>query len=194
MHFYSMNQTDAFNKILYEELFKEENDDDNQCLISLEKLEEDSVKLRCNHNFNYIPLFRDLVNQKKRNGSEISRLSLNQIRCPYCRTIQNGLIPYNDKYKDLKFKGVNYPPSKVLKNNKCCMLLKSGKRKGEMCNINCFGKFCKRHAKTNENINQNKCNAILKTGKKKGEKCLKNCGTTNTKCGIHNKDNFISNN
>ncbi len=61
-----MNQNDLFNKLLYEELFKQDVDDDNtQCLITLESLQDDSIKLKCNHSFNYLPLFRDLENQKK---------------------------------------------------------------------------------------------------------------------------------
>lgn len=185
-----MHYTNTFNEILYKQLFEENDTDKDEecCLITDDTLEEDHVKLVCNHKFNYIPLYKELSNQKNRNYLETSKLHTNQIKCPYCRTIQDGLIPFNKRYPELKKKGVNYPPSKYFKSNKCCKILSSGKRKGQPCNIGCFSEFCKKHSKPLfSNVKtQNKCDAILKSGKRKGEQCLKNC-KDNTKCGIHNK-------
>ena len=147
-----MNNTEIFNKILYKQLF-ENSDDDNHddntehCLITMDKLDKNSITLFCGHKFNYEPLFKDIDNQKEKNMLEIKRVSSYQVKCPYCRTIQDGLIPYNKNYPDLKKKGVNLPNSKCFKPNNCSKILKSGKRKGEKCNIACFNEFCGIHNK-----------------------------------------------
>ena len=99
---------------LYEEDIKTNNDVDNNgdlCLISNLPLKDCFVKLNCGHKFNYEPLYKDIFNHKKRfNNLEQSKnkLGLQQIRCPYCRNIQNELLPF---YEDLglpKENGVNY--------------------------------------------------------------------------------------
>ena len=114
-----MHYTNTFNEILYKQLFEENDTDKDEecCLITDDTLEEDHIKLVCNHKFNYIPLYKELSNQKNRNYLETSKLHTNQIKCPYCRTIQDGLIPFNKRYPELKKKGVNYPPSKYFKSN-----------------------------------------------------------------------------
>ena len=89
-------------------------------------------KIKCKHSFNYKYLFNELKHQKMYNGLEITHLSKRQIKCPYCRTIQNGLIPWKEGFA--KVKGVNDPPSLYYKGNKCSYCLKSGKRKGATSN------------------------------------------------------------
>jgi len=98
----------------YEEINKEEEyDDENKCLITLENLKEDYVELECGHKFNYEPLFKDIQNHKtKFNKLERKILLTNEIRCPYCRTIQNKLLPLNDNYP--KVHGVNYRDNELL--------------------------------------------------------------------------------
>ena len=65
------------------------------CLISQQPLEEDHITLLCGHRFNYDPLFKDIYNHKKKHYTlDTMRLRDYQIRCPYCRNIQNQLIPY----------------------------------------------------------------------------------------------------
>ena len=108
----------------YKELYSSSHNDDDDvitednnidtselCLISNEPLKPFFVKLTCGHKFNYDPLYKDIFNHKKRfNNLEQSKnkLGLQQIRCPYCRNIQNELLPF---YEDLglpKEIGVNY--------------------------------------------------------------------------------------
>jgi len=120
----------------YEELYKsldedDNNNDENICLITNEKLIDKFIKLNCGHKFNYIPLYYDLINYKfKYNSMEShhNRLKFNEIRCPYCRNKQVGLLPY---YPDLKIKmthGINCIDEKLMSNNcktynpllKCC--------------------------------------------------------------------------
>lgn len=144
------DNTNEFNKILYEKLFENDDSDDDdtdKCLITMEKLDNNSIKLVCGHKFNYIPLYKELENQKIKNNLEITRTSYYQVKCPYCRTIQDGLIPYNKNFPELKLRGVNSPNSQCFKPNKCSKILKSGKRKGETCNISCYHEFCGIHNK-----------------------------------------------
>jgi len=100
---------------LYEEDIKTNNDvvDDNSelCLISNLPLKNNFVQLKCGHKFNYEPLYKDIFNHKKRfNSLEQSKnkLGLQQIRCPYCRNIQNELLPYYEELGFPKENGVNH--------------------------------------------------------------------------------------
>lgn len=84
---------------------------DNLCLISKSPLTEHYVKLHCGHKFNYVPLYNDIVNHKlKFNTMETSQgqLKKHQIRCPYCRKIQNELMPFYDIPGVKKTNNVNY--------------------------------------------------------------------------------------
>jgi hypothetical protein len=99
----------------YAELYKSLDDDDsknindindnNLCLISKQPLTDKFVELECGHKFNYVPLYKDIVNHKlKFNNMEAlhGRLKKTQIRCPYCRKIQNKLLPYYDNIPGIK--------------------------------------------------------------------------------------------
>lgn len=104
----------------YEELYKslditENNDkndaDSNLCLITKEQLTDKFIKLECGHQFNYLPLFLDIKNHKQHfNGMESThgRLNVDEIRCPYCRKKQKGLLPYYEELGIDKTHGVNY--------------------------------------------------------------------------------------
>ena len=100
---------------LYKSLDEEVNEhkteeDDNLCLISKSPLTDKFVQLECGHKFNYIPLYLDVKNHKQlfnvMEGSS-SRLNIDEIRCPYCRKRQKGLLPYYEGF-GLKEHGVNY--------------------------------------------------------------------------------------
>jgi hypothetical protein len=111
------NNIDFYNKLYNslnnenDEIILNDNNDDNKCLISYEPLIDKFVELNCGHKFNYIPLYKDILNHKyKFNNMEgkFSRLNLNEIRCPYCRKIQNGVLPYYEELGLDKKNGVNY--------------------------------------------------------------------------------------
>ena len=101
---------------LYKSLDNVENnckteEDDKLCLITNQKLIDKFVKMECGHKFNYIPLFNDLVNHKKKfNNMEgtSTHLKMNEIRCPYCRKKSTGLLPYYEELGLAKITGVNY--------------------------------------------------------------------------------------
>ena len=141
-----------------------ENNNNNEelCLITKEKLEENFVKLSCNHKFNYEAIFYDITFQKKYNNLETNKLSKYQVKCPYCRNIQNGLIFWKEPYD--KIYNVNWPKSKWYKSNTCKFIFKKGSKKNIQCEYKCYNDFCKKHS-------YSKCQAIISSGKRKGEIC-----------------------
>lgn len=154
------------------------------CLISNQPLDKNAITLNCKHQFNYLPLFNEVMKQKKEpNRLEIQRLKKFQIKCPYCRTVQNHILPY--KLKDDRISGVNWPPKYALYPHRCKAKFKSGKRKGELCNKPCFKAFCKMHLRNEITANiQSLCTAILKSGKNKGKSCRYKI-KANGRCGLH---------
>jgi len=84
------------------------------CLITNLPLTEYFVTLECNHSFNYIPLYNDAVNCKfKFNKMDRCSLKSTQIRCPYCRRVQNNLLPYYENVS-AKTYGVNFVDENVI--------------------------------------------------------------------------------
>lgn len=179
----------VINEDLKETFLKEleedsDNDDENnRCLISYERLTTNSITLPCNHSFNYYPLYKEICNQKlNQNFKEIIRLRIHQIKCPYCRSVHNNLIPYHKQDGVEQKYGVTRPTKYVLLPNKCCYVFKSGKNKGKMCNVKCIDDYCKRHIKNkniiikNDTNNNEICKVILQSGKRKGSECNRiNC-------------------
>jgi hypothetical protein len=103
----------------YKELYESLDDSDNNnnidelsaqvCLISNAPLTKHFVELECKHTFNYIPLFKDLVNHKTKFSSlDTHRLKVNEIRCPYCRNKQGNVLPYIEEIGLPKEHGVNW--------------------------------------------------------------------------------------
>ena len=104
----------------FSELYKSLDDEDNQnkiesdnnlCLITNQPLTDKFVELNCSHKFNYIPLFNDIYNHKKKfNNMEgtATSLNVNEIRCPYCRKKQLGVLPYYSELISTKTVGVNF--------------------------------------------------------------------------------------
>ena len=94
-----------------EESEEKTEEDKNKCLITNQPLIDKHVTLNCGHKFNYIPLYNDLVNHKNKfnymEGS-YSKLNTNEIRCPYCRKKQQGLLEYYEELGLSKVNGVNF--------------------------------------------------------------------------------------
>ena len=102
-----------FYKELYESLDDSDNNIDESsaqvCLITNTSLTKHFVELECKHTFNYVPLFKDLVNHKTKFSSlDTHRLKVNEIRCPYCRNKQGNLLPYIEEIGVPKEHGVNW--------------------------------------------------------------------------------------
>lgn len=105
-----------------EEDEKKNNTDNNLCLITNEILIDKHVIMDCGHKFNYIPIYKDIINHKQKfNGMEggHGRLNTNQIRCPYCRKKQTTLLPFYEELGLAKVNGVNFydPTIKQTINN-----------------------------------------------------------------------------
>ena len=146
----SSYSTDDFNnellKLLCETSPNKEDENEQTCLISNTKLLENSVKLSCGHQFNYDNIYNEIHYQKKQyHNYETQKLNTYQIKCPYCRTVQNGLLPWYPMKP--KVTGVNWPTKYQYKPNKCEYEYLSGKRKGSICNKACIGKYCTNHEK-----------------------------------------------
>ena len=110
----------------YAELYKsldieeELEEDKNICLITNQPLTDKHVILDCGHKFNYIPIYKDIVNHKQKfNGMEggNGRLGTNQIRCPYCRKKQDKLLPYYEELGLAKVNGVNFCDPNIKQTN-----------------------------------------------------------------------------
>ena len=143
-----------------------ENDisNNNICLITYEKLTDNSITLNCKHSFNYYPLYQEIYNQKRNFNKyfDINKLKINEIKCPYCRNINDKLLPYIPYKNVKKTSGVNYPDNLCIKNkHTCSWIFKSGKNKGSICNANSYILEGKNYCYTHHNkINKNKNNDI----------------------------------
>tara|TARA_Y100000813_G_scaffold197442_1_gene182790 strand:- start:1094 stop:1807 length:714 start_codon:yes stop_codon:yes gene_type:complete len=199
----------SFNEQLFMMICEDEEDNtaENEnkfCLITNNILEANHITLKCGHKFNYYSIFNEIKNQKtKQNSKEIQHLRSNQIKCPYCRTVQKGLLP--DRINFPKIKNVNWPKSQQYMPNKCSYVFLSGKKKNMTCNKKCHNTYCSTHEKImNKRLNKSKskaihesknklsnsdnnnnllvcsCNYIFKKGKNKG-KC---CSTRHYKNGL----------
>ena len=95
------------------------------CLITNQSLNGNCVTLLCNHKFNYVPLYNEVKIQKCiKNQAETAKLSIEQLKCPYCRKIQSKLLDYHKELDDicpLKY-GVNTMDIRYKITNKCCYL------------------------------------------------------------------------
>jgi len=93
-----MNYTIDANINFYDELMKsdaEENSDENNCLITDKILTDNYITLQCNHSFNYHAIYKEAINQKtKYNPNEITKLKMNELKCPYCRQVTPNILPY----------------------------------------------------------------------------------------------------
>ena len=167
----------------YASLNAEDDDmeEDNVCLLSGQPLNNTQVKLPCGHLFNYIPLYKEIVQQKRSFvATEIVRLGYNEIKCPYCRTIFPKVLPFIELEGVNVIRGVTSKSDSALNLFPCCQVIRSGVNKGKKCGKRCMivnseCHKCNRHlkiktsAKVSDEINV--CQAILKSGPRKGKIC-----------------------
>ena len=103
--------TELYKSLDYEESIHKTDEDNNKCLITNQVLTDKFIEMTCGHKFNYLPLYYDILNHKNKfNNLEgnSTRLKHNEIRCPYCRKRQTGLLPYYEELKLPKSCGVNH--------------------------------------------------------------------------------------
>ena len=119
-----------------------ENVNEPVCLITNEPLNAFHVALACNHRFNYEALYQEVLRQKGRIGLHTyhEKIGIHQIKCPYCRTLTNQLLPYIGPHPIIKrLNGVNSPASMCMPGIAC-----------SRCNANAFyehdcNPYCLRH-------------------------------------------------
>lgn len=178
--------------------------DTSLCLISKLALDSNHITLPCNHSFNFTPLYNEIKSQKLYvTRLEISKLNISQIKCPYCRTIHDKLLPHIVLDNNMNYIiGVNTPKKYCMDFHTCSYTFKSGKRKDTTCNdpayYSTIGCYCKRHTAyiSEHTCDTNSeeptyCNVIMKSGKRKGTAC--NCKTTkksSTMCSRHYNDSL----
>lgn len=144
--------------------------EDNFCYITQDMLKENSIKMQCGHTFNYIPLLNEVKKQKQmKNSYSTLRLRIHQIQCPYCRQIQDAILPLVNNME--KIYGVNYPASYTMKPDTCEFIHKSGKKKGTLCQRACFGTHCQYHKRSLSANTISYCDCPLKSGPRKGKSC-----------------------
>ena len=176
----------------YEELQNINDTDDeseDRCLLSNIPLDNNKIKLPCNHQFNLLPLYKEVFFQKiKNNVNHMERIKFDQIKCPYCRQIHNILLPHIRINKTMVFvNGVNSPEKYCMSFHTCSHIFKSGQKKNQNCDktgyYNDNGCFCSQHhtsvakklttlSNQKETTNTEiiaKCKAILKYGKRIGQ-------------------------
>jgi hypothetical protein len=112
----------------FSELYKSLDDetksesDINLCLITNQPLIDKFVELTCGHKFNYISIYNDIYNHKKKFNQmegKSSSLQVNEIRCPYCRKKQIGVLPYYEELVKEKINGVNFYDETDTQCNNC---------------------------------------------------------------------------
>ena len=135
---------------------------DNNCLLTKEALNDIHVTLNCGHKFNYIPLYKEVVIQKTSAGMTTNgyynscTLRLNEIKCPYCRRVQDKLLPFLNYDNIKRLRGVNGPESLCMKVRMCEHVETANKRKNtkkkisDSCECNAIhvvngAYYCKKH-------------------------------------------------
>jgi hypothetical protein len=149
---------------------------DNICLISKEPLHPNHITFTCNHKFNYMPIYKEILYQKTKSNTlyEVTKLNSNQMKCPYCRTITNKLLPFIP-YPSVKLaKNIHSSDNNCISTAKCSHVIK--KRDGDThCETKCHKNalyyeaenllFCPTHYK--QYVAKNSCATPLKVKNKK---------------------------
>ena len=179
-----------FKETLYACISEEDHtNEDHLCMISKVPLtQENKVILYCNHSFAYNALLEEVKQQKRKmynkNCFGRDRLKQNEIKCPYCRKVQKGLLPQKDGQENLMY--INFPPKWTMFTHKCANIFLSGKRKGEKCEKLSKEEYCSKCKKQLRLRNsRTQCSIIIKSGKRKGEQCRNYCKNGEDTCGIH---------
>ena len=133
-----------FNELVDDLLKNNDIVEDDICLISNLPLKDNSVTLECGHKFNYNCIYSEVKKQKLSfNHLETQNLAFYQIKCPYCRNVQNKLLPYKNFVP--KTKNVNWPLKYCMNLQSCKYIFKSGKKKNKMCEKMSCSNYCSYH-------------------------------------------------
>ena len=137
--------TNLFSELLEKEM-NSNNNYSNICLISRELLNDIHINLPCKHKYNYYPIYREVINQRK-----TYKFKSPKIQCPYCRKSHKCVLPYIKMSGVEHIKWVNFPVKYQLLPNKCSYVFKSNASK--VCNKPCMNSMCQYHIKISSNSN-----------------------------------------
>jgi hypothetical protein len=153
---------------------------ENTCLITGEPLGKYYQTMMCGHSFNYIPLYLYVKQSKyKFNHLEHNPLKLNQIKCPYCRNIQNELLPYIEELDFPKIPGVNFMSEQSTSINGLCEYVNYKKIRCTSTRVYILNGKC--YCYTHRNITIRKeYNKQKNKAYKKQNKMIDNNNSTNT--------------
>jgi hypothetical protein len=207
------------NMLNHSEVGEDENEDqDNSCLLTKEPLQNIHIVLACGHKFNYVPLYREVIAQKTIGLSSTGyytshSLKRNEIKCPYCRNVQDKLLPYLEYDGVKKTVNVNYPAKLSMTSQPCTYCtysvnLNSKKsKKNDSCK-ECAIEYhngtyvCKKHYElsltTPDPVDTNTtesspisapavCGVILRYGKNKGNPC-----PNPSSCRVHKNNQTVA--
>jgi hypothetical protein len=181
------------------------NTEDDCCLLTKEPLKNVHIVLACGHKFNYVPLYREVIAQKTIGASSAGyytshSLKRNEIKCPYCRNVQDKLLPYLQYDGVKRIHSINHPANMSMTSQLCTystnsasMVSNKGRKSApcKECAIECHnGTFvCKKHYEmslvspistsplnittdaSSPTTTSSVCGAILRYGKNKGNPC-----------------------
>jgi thiol-disulfide isomerase/thioredoxin len=185
-----------FYKLLSESENSNEKEDE-LCMISKNKLTDTHIILDCGHKFNYMPLLKDMYTRmylshdvKCLRGFP---LNVDKIECPYCRRINNHILPFLKEEYNVKIYGLNSLVKDHIIQEINIPFYDISKCSVEDCHHYYYAgyllPFCQKHLTNKPLIKKYKneikqqfllnnnmlCNVILKTGIRKGEKCKQQC-------------------
>jgi len=202
------------NMLNHSEAGEDDNEDqDNSCLLTKEPLQNIHIVLACGHKFNYVPLYREVIAQKTIGLSSTGyytshSLKRNEIKCPYCRNVQDKLLPYLEFDGVKKMVNVNYPAKMSMTSQPCTYSVNLNSKKSKKntsckeCAINCHnGTYvCKKHYELSlidtlgENTTESSptsapsiCGVILRYGKNKGNPC-----PNPSSCRVHKNNQAVA--
>ena len=124
------------------ELKKQLENQEHNCYICNDTItlkKEDIIRTPCNHIYHFECLYYSFYKNSK---NQHKKYKLREIRqCPYCRTFIKSLLP---RFKPSIYKSYNVITESP---SRCIAILKSGKRKGEICGCMNYpdSLFCGRH-------------------------------------------------
>lgn len=128
-------------------MLNETNEGETICLISKEPIEH-KITLPCSHSYEYYYLYQEVIQQKNRHT--------HYFKCPYCRFIYNGTLPFYEINEVDKIVQINYNEKTVIPVFKCST--EGCEKHG---NKYVTGEFCKLHHKKMSEI---KCSGTCKNG------------------------------
>jgi len=156
-----------------------------RCPISGEAIEAGKrIQLPCGHAYDIDYLYMEVRRQKLRpSAAERPRLSLNEIKCPYCRAVLPRLLPPMPGQPTSR--GVNSPRRYCFFPNRCAYVYAGGRRKGEACMSPCFIQHCAGHARiVARRSDRLHCHAVLSRGPRAGQECGRGANSTG-RCKTH---------